>query len=86
VKKEYLPKHMLQTSNAKSKIFSSSHKSVTDQVLPLSLVEKYAIESALVSCSGSVSEAAKRLQIGQATLYRKIKEYGLRNEEGKKEI
>lgn len=47
-------------------------------VLPLTLVEKYAIEEALKVTEGNVTEAAKRLQIGQATLYRKLKQYGLR--------
>ena len=48
------------------------------RVVPLELVEKYAIETALKRCYGNVSEAARKLKIGQATLYRKIKLYGLR--------
>ena len=48
------------------------------KIIPLELVEKYAIESALKRCLGNVSEAARKLKIGQATLYRKIKQYGLR--------
>jgi len=48
------------------------------RIIPLELVEKYAIESALSRCMGNVSEAAKKLKISQATLYRKIKQYGLR--------
>ncbi|MBI4237476.1 MAG: sigma-54-dependent Fis family transcriptional regulator [Deltaproteobacteria bacterium] len=47
-------------------------------VLPLDMVERYAIESALEKCVWNVGEAAKRLRIGQATLYRKIRQYGLR--------
>jgi len=47
------------------------------KVIPLELVEKYAIESALRLCLGNVSETARKLKIGQATLYRKIKQYGL---------
>lgn len=50
----------------------------TQQIMPLDLVEKYAIESALRKCMGSVADAADKLKIGQATLYRKIKQYGLR--------
>ena len=45
---------------------------------PLELVEKYAIEAALKRCLGNVGEAARKLKIGQATLYRKIKHYGLK--------
>ncbi|MBI4211626.1 MAG: sigma-54-dependent Fis family transcriptional regulator, partial [Deltaproteobacteria bacterium] len=48
-----------------------------DRILPLELVERYAIEAALDQCD-NVGEAAKALKIGQATLYRKIKQYGLR--------
>ncbi|OGQ23102.1 MAG: hypothetical protein A3I05_00910 [Deltaproteobacteria bacterium RIFCSPLOWO2_02_FULL_44_10] len=49
-----------------------------EKILPLELVEKYAIEAALQRCLGNVGEAAGKLKIGQATLYRKIKQYGLR--------
>ncbi|MBU4483982.1 sigma-54 dependent transcriptional regulator [bacterium] len=50
----------------------------TQQIIPLELVEKYSIEAALRKCMGNVSEAAQKLKIGQATLYRKIKQYGLK--------
>ena len=48
------------------------------KVIPLDLVERYAIEAALRQCYGNVAEAAAKLKIGQATLYRKIKQYGLK--------
>ncbi len=48
------------------------------QIVPLKLVEKYAIESALTRCLGNVAEAARKLKVSQATLYRKIKQYGLK--------
>lgn len=48
-----------------------------EKILPLNLVERYAIEMALKHCTGNVAEAARKLQIGQATLYRKIKQFGL---------
>lgn len=48
------------------------------KILPLDLVEKYAIEAALKRCLGNVAEAARKLKVGQATLYRKIRQYGLR--------
>jgi transcriptional regulator of acetoin/glycerol metabolism len=48
------------------------------KVLPLTMVEQYAIENALKRCRNDVVEAAKKLGIGQATLYRKIKKYGIR--------
>jgi two-component system response regulator HydG len=40
-------------------------------------VERRAIEKALALCGGNVSRAARQLAIGQATLYRKIKQYGM---------
>jgi transcriptional regulator of acetoin/glycerol metabolism len=46
-------------------------------ILPMQEVERRAIERALSICRGNVSQAARRLQIGQATLYRKIKKFNL---------
>jgi DNA-binding NtrC family response regulator len=40
--------------------------------------ERRAIESALLETGGNRREAARRLHIGERTLYRKIKEYGLK--------
>lgn len=48
------------------------------KIIPLELVEKYAIESALDKCNGKIGDAAKKLKVGQATLYRKLRQYGLR--------
>jgi DNA-binding NtrC family response regulator len=42
-------------------------------------LEKQALLQAVEVCNGNVGEAARRLGIGQATLYRKIKKYGVRN-------
>jgi two-component system, NtrC family, response regulator HydG len=49
-----------------------------ERIIPLDLVERYAVEAALKRCLGNVGEAARKLKIGQATLYRKMKQYGLR--------
>lgn len=53
---------------------------VTKEVLSLEQVEKRAIEMALKKCEGNVLEAARRLQVGQATLYRKIRKFGIMRE------
>jgi two-component system response regulator HydG len=45
---------------------------------PLSEVEKYYIERALELADGNREEAARMLDIGERTLYRKIKEYDLK--------
>ncbi len=50
----------------------------TEQILPLSEVERMAIVRALELTRGNVSEAARRLEVGRTTLYRKIDEYGMR--------
>jgi len=54
-------------------------QSVSDQktVLPLEVVEKMAIEEALRANNGTISITAHQLGIGRATLYRKMKEYGI---------
>ena len=46
-------------------------------ILPMREIERIAIERALSICRGNVAQAARRLQIGQATMYRKIKKYKL---------
>ena len=46
-------------------------------VFPLAELEKRAIEHALRVCSGSATEAARLLGISPATVYRKIKSYGI---------
>jgi transcriptional regulator of acetoin/glycerol metabolism len=38
-------------------------------------MEAYAIENAIVQYKGNLTEAAKALGIGRATLYRKVKQY-----------
>ena len=48
-----------------------------DSILPLRELEKKAIERALDICGGNVANASRHLELGQATLYRKIKKYGL---------
>ncbi len=46
---------------------------------PLKVVEQYYIEQALKLAAGNREEAAKMLNIGERTLYRKIKEYNIPN-------
>jgi len=40
-------------------------------------VERDTIHQVLEACGGNMTETAKRLGIGRATLYRKLKKYGL---------
>ncbi|MEW6266738.1 MAG: sigma-54-dependent Fis family transcriptional regulator [Thermodesulfobacteriota bacterium] len=52
-----------------------------DEILPLSLLEKHAIEHALRHCRGNMTRVARALGIGRNTLYSKIKKYGLKGAE-----
>lgn len=49
--------------------------------LPLDEVEKRLIIATLNHCGGNKSKAARQLQIGLKTLYRKLEAYGMRGEE-----
>ncbi len=60
--------------------YSDVTKGLGDEarVIPLEELEKRAIEMALLKYQGNISIAAKMLKLGQATLYRKVKRYGLK--------
>lgn len=47
------------------------------RVISLEDLEKQAIEAALLQYQGNITVVAKKLKIGQATLYRKVKKFGL---------
>ncbi len=82
VKVKHLPPHfqsvkkLVSFSSVKTKIAGNGK----GEVLALEEVEKFAIEKALKTCDGNVLEAAKRLKVGQATLYRKIRKFGISKE------
>jgi len=48
------------------------------KVVPFEEIEKRAIVHALRINNGNISKAARELQIGRTTFYRKIQKYGLR--------
>lgn len=54
-----------------------SHDVIYHDGMTMAEVEKAAIEAALKETRGNRRRAAERLDIGERTLYRKIKEYGL---------
>ncbi|OGQ04114.1 MAG: hypothetical protein A3F82_07215 [Deltaproteobacteria bacterium RIFCSPLOWO2_12_FULL_44_12] len=81
IKRQYLPQILQQpstTAPVTAPPMPATEKPEQGKVLPLTLVERYAIEAALKACTGNVAQAARCLKIGQATLYRKIKQYGIR--------
>jgi transcriptional regulator with PAS, ATPase and Fis domain len=73
----FLPRFILSVEK-KAPAEAVSWEQDYQKVLPLNLVEQYAIENAIRRCRGDVLSAAKKLGIGQATLYRKIKKYGIK--------
>ncbi len=56
---------------------SMNKGSGTDSVLTINQLESHAIESAIHQFNGNLTEAAKALGIGRATLYRKVKQYNI---------
>lgn len=77
MKLKHLPTQIQQAQKKPSAASATGRWYDDANIIPLELVERYAIEAALRKCMGNVGEAAQKLQIGQATLYRKIKQYGL---------
>jgi hypothetical protein len=49
--------------------------SAADRVATMNELESVAIQNAIQSFNGNLTEAAKALGIGRATLYRKVKQY-----------
>jgi two-component system repressor protein LuxO len=63
-------------SNASnSPVTITSHIERRQQVEPLWLTEKHAIESAIEVCSGNVNQAAGLLEVAPSTLYRKLQSW-----------
>jgi len=83
VKVKHLPNHLQNVDRAIGWSRDQSAHSLASEkeVHTLEQIEKQAIESALKKCEGNVLEAARRLKVGQATLYRKIRKFGIEREE-----
>jgi DNA-binding NtrC family response regulator len=73
-----LPANVLQGAAAAREGDPSEATPGPDVILPFTEVEKREIARALRICGWNVAKAAERLELGQATLYRKIKKYGIR--------
>jgi len=66
---------MLEAALDKEREPPSSIETPCTKIRPLWVVKKQAILEALEICKGDVSHAAKCLEIGQATIYKKLKEW-----------
>lgn len=77
VKLKHLPPQIQKVDRSIG--YSEDAENVLEEksVIPLEDLEKQAIEAALLKFHGNVAIAAKKLKIGQATLYRKVKKFGL---------
>ena len=73
-----LPHNVVQGAAAAREGDASEQAPGPDVILPFDEVEKREISRALRICGWNVAKAAERLELGQATLYRKIKKYGIR--------
>ena len=78
VSAKMLPANVLQGAAAAREGDPSEATPGPDVILPFTEVEKREIARALRICGWNVAKAAERLDLGQATLYRKIKKYGIR--------
>lgn len=54
-----------------------SHTMTTEKVHTIDELEAVAIQNAIQNFNGNLTEAAKALGIGRATLYRKVKQYNI---------
>lgn len=78
VRPNHLPRFILNVGKKTEQEGTEWDADGYQKVIPLHLVERYAIEGALERCRGDVVTAAKKLGIGQATMYRKVKQYGIK--------
>lgn len=68
----------LEINNLPYELQQAAEQETANSVYDLAFIEKQHIRKVLQHTSGNKTETAKLLNIGLATLYRKIEEYGLR--------
>lgn len=66
-----------ENSSARVLHFVKSNSPTSGNVETMEQLEAKAIEAAIVQFKGNLTEAAKALGIGRATLYRKVKHYAI---------
>ncbi|MBI4412622.1 MAG: sigma-54-dependent Fis family transcriptional regulator [Deltaproteobacteria bacterium] len=77
VKLKFLPKNIQKVNRTIAYSEQAGSAFEEGRVVPLEDLERQAIQIALMQYRGNVALAAKKLRIGQATLYRKVKKYQL---------
>lgn len=63
--------------NVVENVYEEKYEKEEVKILPLDTLEKNAIIDAVKKCNGNLQLASKLLNIGRATLYRKIKKYDI---------
>ncbi|MDO8519945.1 MAG: sigma-54 dependent transcriptional regulator [Deltaproteobacteria bacterium] len=77
VKLKYLPRPIQKVNRQIGFSELSTISGTENRVVPLDDLERQAIEMAMMKFQGNIAIVARKLKIGQATLYRKVKKYGL---------
>ncbi len=62
-----------------ARIIALEREDHPEEATTLLEAERLAIQNALDACDGNREQTAKRLGMGERTLYRKLKDYGLRS-------
>lgn len=70
---QMLPRNLMQTSAPEQHAEPIPLRSPTDDVLPLAVVERRAIEAALAATGGNIQQAARLLEIDPSTIHRRRK-------------
>ena len=73
-----LPVHIKQSENASNTDLNGSLFS-DDYIIPFEKIKEEAIRHALKVTNGNIVEAAKKLQLGRATIYRLMEKYKIEN-------
>jgi len=63
---------------------SADPKRLGENVVPMEVIEEASIRNALTASDGNILKAAYMLNLSRATMYRKIKRYGIKKDEIKK--
>jgi transcriptional regulator of acetoin/glycerol metabolism len=75
---EDLPLHLRANDNSVN-VDLSGALFADDTIVPFEKLKEEAIKHALKVTSGNIVEAAKKLQLGRATIYRLMEKYNIEN-------
>ncbi|OQY71457.1 MAG: hypothetical protein B6D45_10040 [Ignavibacteriales bacterium UTCHB3] len=76
IEAEDLPPHIRALSNAALNI-SNDGQLNTENTLPFEKIKELAIRNAIKVTKGNIFEAAKKLELGRATIYRLMAKYNI---------